>query len=221
MINWAHIKTVFLDMDGTLLDLHFDHYFWLTHLPKRLSDIHQLSAEQAQSRIQAVMQTELGTLNWYCLDYWSKKLALDIRSLKEEVQDRIAFRPHVHDFLAHLRNHNLRVVIVTNAHPDSLSLKIAITRLDQLVDRVISAHELGYAKEDPRFWDRLMQCEPFEKTHTLLIDDTPSVLESARHYGIAQLLMVLAPDSQKHPLEAQGFPGVQHFDELLSRPPQC
>ena len=26
MINWQQIDTVFLDMDGTLLDLHFDNY---------------------------------------------------------------------------------------------------------------------------------------------------------------------------------------------------
>ncbi|MCP4126032.1 MAG: haloacid dehalogenase, partial [Gammaproteobacteria bacterium] len=26
MIDWQQIDTVFLDMDGTLLDLHFDNY---------------------------------------------------------------------------------------------------------------------------------------------------------------------------------------------------
>src|SRR5688572_6670841 len=35
MIDWNAVDTVLLDMDGTLLDLHFDNYFWLTHLPKR------------------------------------------------------------------------------------------------------------------------------------------------------------------------------------------
>ncbi|HEC04859.1 MAG TPA: haloacid dehalogenase, partial [Thiothrix sp.] len=32
-MNWDEIQTVFLDMDGTLLDLHFDNHFWLEHLP--------------------------------------------------------------------------------------------------------------------------------------------------------------------------------------------
>ena len=27
-MNWPTIKTVLLDMDGTLLDKHFDDYFW-------------------------------------------------------------------------------------------------------------------------------------------------------------------------------------------------
>ena len=28
MVDWDSIDTVLLDMDGTLLDLHFDNYFW-------------------------------------------------------------------------------------------------------------------------------------------------------------------------------------------------
>ena len=36
-INWNDIDTVLLDMDGTLLDRHFDDHFWLEHVPKRYS----------------------------------------------------------------------------------------------------------------------------------------------------------------------------------------
>ncbi len=36
LLDWSNIDTVLLDMDGTLLDLHFDNYFWLTHLPDAL-----------------------------------------------------------------------------------------------------------------------------------------------------------------------------------------
>ena len=35
MLDWRDIDTVLLDMDGTLLDLHFDSHFWLEHLPRR------------------------------------------------------------------------------------------------------------------------------------------------------------------------------------------
>ncbi|HBB77952.1 MAG TPA: haloacid dehalogenase, partial [Pseudomonas sp.] len=34
-LPWSDIDTVLLDMDGTLLDLHFDNQFWLEHLPQR------------------------------------------------------------------------------------------------------------------------------------------------------------------------------------------
>ena len=35
MINWNEIDTVLLDMDGTLLDLYFDNYFWQEYLPEK------------------------------------------------------------------------------------------------------------------------------------------------------------------------------------------
>ena len=38
MINWPQIDTVFLDMDGTLLDLHFDNHFWREHMPRRYAE---------------------------------------------------------------------------------------------------------------------------------------------------------------------------------------
>ncbi len=36
MVDWSTLDTVFLDMDGTLLDLHFDNHFWLEHLPSAM-----------------------------------------------------------------------------------------------------------------------------------------------------------------------------------------
>ncbi|HAB09291.1 MAG TPA: haloacid dehalogenase, partial [Alcanivorax sp.] len=32
MIDWDNIDTVLLDMDGTLLDLAFDNWFWQRHV---------------------------------------------------------------------------------------------------------------------------------------------------------------------------------------------
>ena len=35
MLAWQEIETVLLDMDGTLIDLHFDNYFWQRLVPER------------------------------------------------------------------------------------------------------------------------------------------------------------------------------------------
>ncbi|WP_372598636.1 GMP/IMP nucleotidase [Amphritea sp.] len=216
-MDWTNIDTVLLDMDGTLLDLHFDTYFWLEHLPVRYAELHSIDHDEAQKWLHERIMQEQGTLNWYCLDYWSKELNVDIKALKREISERIAFRPHVHDFLEHLKEQGIRRVIVTNAHRDSLSLKLEQTGLDTLVDRIICSHDYQIPKEQQAFWHRLQRDEPFDPARTLLVDDSLSVLESAREYGIAYLLSIIQPDSQQPEREITDFNAIGHFNELIKK----
>ena len=188
--DWQQIDTVLLDMDGTLLDLHFDTYFWLTHMPRAYAAHHGLSEEAALAELNKSFSGLKGTLNWYCLDHWSELTGLPIAELKRDVQHKIGFRPHVKDFLQLLRDKGKRSVIVTNAHRDSVELKMARTGLDQLVDRVISSHDYQEPKESQAFWDHLLRDEPFDKHHTLLVDDSDAVLQSAATWGIRWLLTI-------------------------------
>jgi len=45
MIDWSKINCVFLDLDGTLLDLHFDNHFWLEYVPRCYAEKHDLSLD--------------------------------------------------------------------------------------------------------------------------------------------------------------------------------
>ncbi|MCK4586177.1 MAG: haloacid dehalogenase, partial [Gammaproteobacteria bacterium] len=51
MIDWKKIKTVLLDMDGTLLDLHFDNHFWLEHMPRRFAEAKGVALEDARAEL--------------------------------------------------------------------------------------------------------------------------------------------------------------------------
>jgi len=214
MPDWQEIDTVLLDMDGTLLDLHFDNYFWLDHVPTKYAEHHGLSEEEALAELNKSFVGLRGTLNWYCLDYWTELTGLPIAELKRDVQDKIGFRPFVEDFLATMKKLGKRTVIVTNAHRDSVNLKMERTGLDKLVDHVISSHDYQEPKESQAFWDHLQREEPFDKDRTLLIDDSQAVLESAEKWGIHWLLTIFHPDSQKAPNTDSRFPGVHHFNEL-------
>jgi putative hydrolase of the HAD superfamily len=213
-LDWSNIDTVLLDMDGTLLDLHFDSFFWLEHLPVRYADIHKMDAKVAREWLHERIMKEYGTLNWYCLDYWSQELNVDIVALKKEVADRIAFRPHVQDFLKQLKAAGMRSVIVTNAHRGSLSLKLERTDLAERVDSIVCSHDFGLPKEDITFWTKLQEVEPFNPQRTLLIDDSLSVLASAKKYGIRYLLAISQPDSQSPIRVVDEFGALEHFNEL-------
>ena len=217
MLDWNAIQTVFLDMDGTLLDLHFDNHFWLDHVPLRYAEKHGLSHEAAQEALAPRYRKVVGTMEWYCVDYWTRELGLDIARLKEEVEHLVAVHPHVADFLAALRGGRWRTVLVTNAHHKSLALKMRKTRLDGYFDAVICAHDIGVPKEHPEFWGRLQSAERFDPIATLLVDDSLPVLRSARDYGIAHLLAVHRPDTQLPAKDVAEFDAIHDFLEIIPR----
>lgn len=215
MIDWSSIDTVLLDMDGTLLDLHFDNHFWLEYVPGRYAESNGLSLQHAKQQLMERYKSVEGTLDWYCIDHWSRQLGLDIVLLKQEVDHLIAVHPHVTEFLERLQQLGKRRVLVTNAHQHTLQLKMEKTRLSGHLERVISSHEIGLAKENDGFWEELQKQEYFDPRRTLFIDDSLPVLRSARRFNIRWLLAVSLPDSTQPQREVTEFPAIRDFSELM------
>lgn len=215
MIDWDTIDTVLLDLDGTLLDLHFDNYFWRQHLPRRYAEIHQRDENDSRQQLQQRMAANRGSLDWYSVDYWSEQLQLDIPALKLEIQHMISLRPYVEEFLRRLHHSRQQVLLVTNAHRKSLDIKLARTGIQRWFDAIVVSHDLRVPKEDPQFWHYLHARHPYRAERTLLIDDTESVLQAASRYGIAHLLTLLQPDSRLQKRLDTRFPGIHHFDEIM------
>lgn len=220
MINWHDIDTVLLDMDGTLLDLHYDNFFWTQHLPRRYSEIHGGEIQQITDQLMTRILSERGSLNWYCLDYWSEQLKLDIPALKAEVAHLIQPLPSTSNFLSALDESHCETWLVTNAHRVGLDMKLRRTDLQRWLKHIVSSHDLAAPKEDPRFWERLCEQHHFDPERSLLIDDTHSVLDAAGQFGIRHLLTLKQPDSQK-PLRQDSemtYPAIHLFDEILPIP---
>lgn len=215
MIDWQTIDTVLLDMDGTLLDLHFDNYFWLTHLPARYAEEHGVPPHKATEELHALIASYEGTLQWYCLDHWSELVQMDIAKLKLELRHKIQLRPHSEVFLQWLKEAGKKVILITNAHPAGLEIKLQITQIDRWLDIVISSHQFNQPKEEMAFWQQLHEQEQFDPTRTIFFDDTPRILRSAGKFGIQHLVCVTQPDMQKPPCLSNEFIDMCHFDEIL------
>lgn len=212
---WSKVDSVLLDMDGTLLDLHFDTHFWLHHVPVRFGEKHGLSFDDAKSELLGRYERMLGTLEWYSVDYWAGELDMDIAALKEEVRHLIAIHPRVEEFLARLRETGKRVALVTNAHHKSLGLKMRETGLEGYFDAVLCAHDFGLPKEKPDFWQRLRSVEPFDPQRTLLVDDSLPVLRSAQTYGIAHLRAIRRPDTRQPEKNTEEFVALESFEDIM------
>ncbi|MEW5770387.1 MAG: GMP/IMP nucleotidase [Pseudomonadota bacterium] len=213
-LPWREIDTVLLDMDGTLLDLHYDNHFWQVYVPEKYAERHGLPQAEAHAECFRRYNAKAGTLAWYCVDYWSEQLELDIVRLKEEVAHLIAVHPDVPEFLDAVRAAGKRLVLVTNAHRKSLNLKMDRTGLGVHFDAMHVSHEYGLAKEDPAFWAALRASEPFKPERTLLVDDSLPVLRSARSFGIAHLRAVLQPDTRQPDKDVGEFLAIRNFREI-------
>lgn len=214
-LDWSQIETVLLDMDGTLLDLHFDNHFWIEHLPKKIAEKSGRTVEECRSEMLAHYERITGQIEWYCLDYWADYLDMDIIAAKREVEHLITMRDDTIPFLDALKDSGREVVLVTNAHPGSLSLKVEHTQLDAHIDQLISTHIFGVTKESQLLWQQLQKRLNFEPGKTLFVDDSLTILQAAKDFGIGHLLAVENPDSQLPHRSIDQFESVSDYRTLL------
>ncbi|MCK5880485.1 MAG: GMP/IMP nucleotidase [Sinobacterium sp.] len=215
MVNWSQIDTVLLDMDGTLLDLHFDNFFWMQHVPTVYGEKNNIEKSEAFADLHARFESQRGKMQWYCLDFWSDQLNLNIAELKQDMAHKIQMRPWAEEFLKALKLSGKKVFLLTNAHRDSLDLKMEKIRIEHYFDALISTHDYGYPKEEQALWKALQADYPFDLERTLLVDDTEAVLASAQRFGICHLLALRQPDSQSPPRMNLSFNAIHHFNEVL------
>lgn len=209
-------ETLMLDMDGTVLDLAYDNYVWKELVPEHYSRVTGISIDDARTRLYAKYREIQGDIQWYCLDHWSERLGLDVLELHRGVNDRIGYLPGAKNFLETLREHDVRVLLVTNSHPDTLALKDEVTGLAGYFDAIYTSHQFGYAKERQEFWRALQEKEDFVAGSTLFVDDNQAVLKSAASYGLGMLLEISRPDTSEPVRETSAFTGVMGVGDLLS-----
>ncbi len=208
-------KTLMLDMDGTVLDLAFDNFMWLTHVPEQYAVRHSIDPDEARTRLYAKFREMQGSLEWYCLDHWSEYLDLDVAGLHREQNHRIGYLPGAEDFLKAVREHDIRVLLVTNSHLETLQIKDEVTGITRHFDGIYSSHSFGVPKERQAFWRGLREQEDFDPETTLFIDDTATVLDSARDFGVSMLLEIAHPDTSREARNTDVHVGIMGLRDLL------
>lgn len=205
------------DMDGTLLDLAFDDFIWNQCLPERHAQVHQCSLEQSQKTLFQFYQQHKHTLSWYSSAYWTEKVGVDVLRLQYDHRDKIKARIGCHELLKQLNARGYRCWLLTNADRAGLEMKLENVELSPYFELMISSEELGHAKEEVAFWQKLQLLHPFDPAQAIFIDDTVVVLNSAEDFGIHQLFSILQPSSNKMPRSKTelAYPALDHLTELF------
>lgn len=205
-----------LDMDGTLLDLAFDNYVWKQLVPEKWAERHGMDVEDARKHLFGRFGSVQGDLRWYCLDHWSDELGMNMLELHRDVDHRIGYLPGAEAFLETMHAHHIRVIMVTNSHPDTLGLKDEVTGLKRYFDAVYTSHDFGAPKERQEFWHSLREEEGFDQESSVMVDDTHSVLHSARAFGISGVVAITRPDTTEPHKPGDDFVEVEGVRDLAN-----
>jgi putative hydrolase of the HAD superfamily len=215
-IVWDQIDDVLLDMDGTLLDRHFDNFFFEEELPRRYAVLQGLSFEESRERLMAMYRSVEGELAWTDLHYWTDRVGIDVVAMHKELNHMIGFLPGAEEFLRQLRQRGKRVTVITNAHQIGVAVKAAKTGLDQHVDRIVDAFEVGYLKMRPEYWPSCQQLVGFEPKRSLYVDDDESCLDAAKRFGIVEIIHSAKSSSQLPPAFSTSFASVEELSLLMN-----
>jgi len=215
-IVWDQIDDVLLDMDGTLLDRHFDNFFFEEELPRRYAVLQGLPFEESRERLMAMYRSVEGELAWTDLHYWTDRVGIDVVAMHKELNHMIGFLPGAEKFLRQLRQLGKRVTVITNAHQTGVAVKAAKTGLDQHVDRIVDAFEVGYLKMRPEYWPSCQQLVGFEPRRSLYVDDDESCLDAAKRFGIVEIIHSAKSSSQLPPAFSTSFASVEELSLLMN-----
>ena len=214
-IDWSRIDDVLLDMDGTLLDRHFDNFFFEEELPRRYAAKHALAFEEARDRLMSMYRSVEGELAWTDLHYWTERVEIDVVAMHHELDHMIGFLPDAEAFLLALRRLGKRVTILTNAHRAGVDVKTAKTGLDRHVDRIVDAFEVGWLKMRFEYWPACRQLVGFDPKRALYIDDDEQCLAAAEHFGIDRIFHRSKSSSQVSAVPSARFASIENFQAIL------
>ncbi len=162
-----------------------------------------------------IFESTAGTLDWYCINYWSRALALDIAAMKRSTRHEIDWLPDARAFLDRVRASG------TPARPrhQRPSRRSSRSRMRTSASGAASTPSIprttsACPRRTRHSGGRLAAREPFDPARTLFADDNAAVLGAARDHGIRWLYAVRRPVHRAPARAANGFAGVESVLEL-------
>ena len=188
-MNLKGMKNFLIDMDGVLLDIAYDNFFWQKHVPQIYANEKGCDLDQAIKITHTLFHYKKGSRDWYDLDYWSNMLDIDIEKQKKakESYEKIRLYEGSISCLEKLKG-KMKMILITNAHRKTLNIKLQKYDLSPYFDEMVCAHELHYVKEDVQLWYMLRSKYRIDFKKTVLIEDTIKNIYMGLSAGISKAI---------------------------------
>jgi putative hydrolase of the HAD superfamily len=190
MVKLNSTTAILSDLDGVILDLSYDIKFWELWLPEHVADQNNQSIEEAQEKIQAEIDAQRGTLNFYDLNYWDDLLDVDCMQIIKAKEERCSYLKGSNEALQKLSILKNPKHILTNGDPRVQEYKAEIQDFLKFFDSIFYSMHAGYPKEQKEFWALARHNLNLDFEDAIFIDDDFKVVTAAVKAGIKQVIWI-------------------------------
>ena len=190
MVKLNSTTAILLDLDGVILNLDYDIKFWESWLPEHVASQSNQSLEKIKTKIQAEINTQRGTLNFYDLNYWDNLLSVDSLKILKEQEDKCSYLEGSFEALQRLSTLKNPMHILTNGDPRAQEYKAETQNFLEFFDSIFYSMHAGYPKEEKEFWALARHNLNLDFEDAIFIDDDFKITTAATKAGINQVIWI-------------------------------
>ena len=216
MVKLNSTTAILLDLDGVILNLEYDIKFWESWLPDHVANQSNRILEEIKAEIQAEIDIQRGTLNFYDLNYWDNLLNVDCMKIIKEQEEKCSYLEGSYEALQRLSTLNNRMHIVTNGDPRVQEYKAETQNFLEFFDSIFYSMRAGYPKEEKEFWALARHNLNLDFEDAIFIDDDFKVITAAAKAGIKQVIWITPGKNRILQNGVETFPSLAELTAAIT-----
>ena len=216
MVKLHSTTAILLDLDGVILNLEYDIKFWESWLPDHVANQSNRTLEEIKAEMQAEIDIQRGTLNFYDLNYWDDLLNVDCMKIIKEQEEKCSYLEGSYEALQRLSTLKNPMYILTNGDPRAQEYKAETQNFLEFFDSIFYSMHAGYSKEEKEFWALARHNLNLDFEDAIFIDDDFKVVTAAAKAGIKQIIWITPGKNRVLQNGIETFPSLAELTAAIS-----
>ena len=216
MVKLNSTTAILLDLDGVILNLEYDIKFWESWLPDHVANQSNRTLEEIKAEMQAEIDIQRGTLNFYDLNYWDDLLNVDCMKIIKEQEEKCSYLEGSYEALKRLSTLKNPMHILTNGDPRAQEYKAETQNFLEFFDSIFYSMYAGYPKEEKEFWALARHNLNLDFEDAIFIDDDFKVVTAATKAGIKQVIWITPGKNRILQNGVETFPSLAELTNAIT-----